>query len=108
MSMKPGATVRPVASIVRAARLSRQPPMAAILPGRMPISPMIRRVAGAVDNASAANQQVEVLGAKRGPRSRKKQEPEFHKGYGTEIAMGATAPGYLAHILNNGYKLLSC
>ena len=76
MSMNPGATVRPVASIVRAAVRPGNRPIATIFPAGSPTSPTYGRIAGTVDNASAANEQIEVL-RRRQHAQLQQQHPSF-------------------------------
>ena len=63
MSMKPGATARPSASITLVASPLRFAPIAAMRPSRMARSPCLPSAAGAVEQQAAADQDVIGHGA---------------------------------------------
>ena len=69
MSMKPGVTTSPCASIVRLADAPVRFPIAAILPSRMPTSPVCQGRARAVDNVAVRDDYVERLRLLRGTES---------------------------------------
>ena len=73
MSMNPGATVRPVASIVRAAVRPANRPIAAIFPCRIADIPDVCRIARAIDDAPAANHQIEILCRRQHPQLQQQQ-----------------------------------
>ena len=75
--MKPGATVSPAASIVRAAVR----PVKSAHRGDLPLPDRdiadVRRVAGAIDDPAAANHQIEILRRRQHPQLQQ-EHPEFH------------------------------
>ena len=79
MSMNPGDTVRPVASMVRAAVFPASRPMAAILPCADPDIADIRRIPGAVDNPSRRESIRSKSCADAIAAICRQQEPEFHR-----------------------------
>ena len=65
MSMKPGATTSPVASMIFAALRLFRSPTAAIRPPRIPTSAMRQGLPVPSTNLPAANQNIEILGQRR-------------------------------------------